>query len=344
MSFDLAGCIEIITVATTRIWPMLTQSPTPQMFYFTFVGLNPIVTSFWLMCILIAVQLFLSIATRSISWNDRAWPIIPLAHAVVYVVHPIVSSNPDAPPALDARLCIMFALVAIWSVRLTVHAVLRGVYIPGAVDYRYHWIRANVLKSNLSFLLFYVCFICFSLTLLMSLTTAPMYFAWVSRNRVHLSLTDIIASVGMLFGIFIETVADRQQQNFQAVKYNLRGHSRTEKSYPAHLRHLESDVADGFLQSGLFAHCRHPNFFAEIVIWFSFYFFSIGAGGHLLNWTLLGPSLYLLLFQGSTAVTERISASKYPKYPHYQQHVYRLLFNPFPHRQTLPQKPLPKKE
>jgi steroid 5-alpha reductase family enzyme len=39
------------------------------------------------------------------------------------------------------------------------------------------------------------------------------------------------------------------------------------------------------------------------------------------NWTLAGPMAYLALFQGSTWLTEKISARKYPEYREYQKRV-----------------------
>lgn len=323
---DLPETISTIAIASRRVLPILFQSPSLQTLYHVIIGLNPVVTSFWLMFLLIAAQVLISTFTFSISWNDRAWPIIPLIHVVLYAIHPIISANPEITVILDARLRIMVTLVFLWSMRLTAHAISRGVYAYGAVDYRYGWIQENIIRSQVIFGLFYVVIICFGMTVLLTLVTAPMYFAWVSRNRVPLSIVDAIATVAMIASIVIENVADSQQQAFQAVKASFRARSQIKKAHSEELSKLESDASDGFLQSGLFAYCRHPNFCAELATWFSFHLFSIAAGGALFNWTLLGPLLYVLLFQGSTAITERISVRKYPKYLQYQRCVPRLYF------------------
>jgi steroid 5-alpha reductase family enzyme len=66
---------------------------------------------------------------------------------------------------------------------------------------------------------------------------------------------------------------------------------------------------------------RHPNFASEQAVWISFYLFGIAASGKWLNWTLTGPFLLVMLFLGSTALTERISGSKYPGYADYKKDV-----------------------
>ena len=54
------------------------------------------------------------------------------------------------------------------------------------------------------------------------------------------------------------------------------------------------------------------------------------AGVRYVNWTLAGPLLLTALFQGSTRLTEAISARKYPAYARYQASVSMLL--PLPPR------------
>jgi steroid 5-alpha reductase family enzyme len=45
------------------------------------------------------------------------------------------------------------------------------------------------------------------------------------------------------------------------------------------------------------------------------------ASNVLYNWTAAGPVFLILLFQGSTSLTEDITAGKYPGYKDYQQKV-----------------------
>ena len=77
----------------------------------------------------------------------------------------------------------------------------------------------------------------------------------------------------------------------------------------------------GFVTTGLWKYSRHPNFAAEQAIWVLFYQWGCFASGSMYNWTAVGMIGYLLVFQGSTPLTEEISASKYPEYRLFQERV-----------------------
>lgn len=83
----------------------------------------------------------------------------------------------------------------------------------------------------------------------------------------------------------------------------------------------KQDFERGFRTSGLFAYSRHPNFFAEQTIWFTLYQWSCYATNNLYNYTGFGALSLVLLFQGSTWLTELITAGKYPEYKEYQRQV-----------------------
>ncbi len=145
--------------------------------------------------------------------------------------------------------------------------------------------------------------------------------------------------------LLLETVADQQQWNFQEKKHSLIAKKEVRRRYIqrsiyilAHFPHslaracsqaLTGDYQRGFLSSGLFFYSRHPNFFAEICLWFCYYAFSISSSGTVFNWTLTGAVLLLLLFQGSTPLTESITLSKYPAYKDYQRTTSRIIPWPF---------------
>jgi hypothetical protein len=121
-------------------------------------------------------------------------------------------------------------------------------------------------------------------------------------GNAALTWLDYAAAGTMLSLIIIETVADQQQWNFQQEK-------------------LKKNPPVGFITTGLYRfsrfdmlflfcfvfhiclHFRHPNFFSEISIWFTFYLFGVSASGwRWINWTLTGPVLLMLLFQVSVLV------------------------------------------
>lgn len=71
------------------------------------------------------------------------------------------------------------------------------------------------------------------------------------------------------------------------------------------------------------AFLMHPNYLGEQAIWVSFYLFSIAAGAGILNWSICGAVLLILLFLGSSTLGEYISKSKYPEYANYVKTVNR---------------------
>ena len=62
---------------------------------------------------------------------------------------------------------------------------------------------------------------------------------------------------------------------------------------------------------------RHPNYFAEQAIWVCFYLLSVAAGIGIVNWSVIGALLLIVLFQGSSSLAEEISGGKYPEYEQY---------------------------
>ena len=97
----------------------------------------------------------------------------------------------------------------------------------------------------------------------------------------------------------------------------------------------------GFITTGLWRVSRHPNFVCEQAIWVTLYVWACYASWDMgrtdavvewrdvarttVNWTAGGMLGYLALFQGSTPLTEWVSARKYPEYEIYRQRVGRFL-------------------
>jgi steroid 5-alpha reductase family enzyme len=140
--------------------------------------------------------------------------------------------------------------------------------------------------------------------------------AWVAIGGGPLNVLDGVATLGFLALLVLETVADEQMWRFQTEKKR-----KKEAGEP---------IAEPFLRSGLFRLSRHPNFFAEQGMWWCIYLFGVAASGAWLHWTIVGPVLLSLLFQGSTSFTEKISVRRYPSYAEYQKTTSRLL--PLPPR------------
>lgn len=248
---------------------------------------------------LAAVCWLLSVWTREVSWVDRLWSIAPPLYVAWFTL---------GADRLDPRLLSMTVLASLWGARLTYNFARKGGYRPGGEDYRWRELRRRMAPAT--FQLFNVAFICVFQNALLLLLALP---AWVALERgpAPLGWLDGVATV--LFAIFLagETVADEQQWRFQSEKQR-----RLRRGEP---------LGREFITTGLFRYSRHPNFFCEQGLWWSFYLFGVAAGAGWLNPSILGPLLLTLLFQGSTAFTESISLAKYPAYADYRRTTPRLV-------------------
>lgn len=103
--------------------------------------------------------------------------------------------------------------------------------------------------------------------------------------------------------------------DYQTAKRN---YQKTAK-IPRDCGYTQEDLNRGFITSGLWAYCRHPNFTAEQTIWFLLYQWSCYAGNVSYSWAASGSLFLIMLFQGSTWLTELITAGKYPEYKAYQK-------------------------
>src|SRR5260370_32612960 len=82
-----------------------------------------------------ALTWLLSLVTREHSWVDRLWSIIPVVYLAVFA---------SAAGFANARLDVMFGLVALWGARLTFNFARKGGYAPGGEDYRWAVLRARM--------------------------------------------------------------------------------------------------------------------------------------------------------------------------------------------------------
>lgn len=261
--------------------------------------MTPIAIAGWT-CAAVAFACWLaSVLTKEHSWVDRLWSIIPPVYVTIFAI---------GAGAFDARLALMTALAWLWGARLTFNFARKGGYAPGGEDYRW-----PVLKKKLSpvaFALLNIFFVAAFQHVLLLWISLP---AWVAQVHAGtpLSWLDFVAAALVLVFLAGETLADEQQWRFHQHK--------------AAMKARGEEPATPFLTTGLFRYSRHPNFFCEQAIWWSFYLFSVAASGEWLNLTLAGPLLLSALFQGSTSFTEEITLSRYPSYAEYQKTTSRLM-------------------
>ena len=264
--------------------------------------------------ILVSVYLVFAIlcfVVSSISKNysqvDKLWSIMP----IVYVWIVAFQSG------FEFRILVMAILVSIWGLRLSFNFARRGGYSwkfwEGDEDYRWVVLRQKKeFQSPVSWMLFNLFFISLYQMGLILLFTLPILKSLEGRTW---GVFDWVLTILMLGFIVVETIADQQQWNYQNEKKRLYDEG-TE---------LPEKFSKGFVYEGLWSVVRHPNYAAEQSIWIIFYLFSVVASGAILNWSVVGFILLILLFKGSADFSEGISFSKYPAYQDYIKKVPRFI-------------------
>ncbi len=264
-----------------------------------YTSADPLTIAIYACAFFAAACWLLSIIFREYSWVDRIWSITPALYALHFAAHAGFA---------DTRLNLMAGLTVLWGARLTYNYARKGGYAPGGEDYR--WVEVQKVVGPIGFQILNATFIAPFQNALLLLIALPAYIAY-QHAGTPLGALDVVA--GGLFVLFFigETVADEQQWKFQTDKYAKKDRGEA--------------VDAEFLTAGLFRYSRHPNFFCEQAMWWTFYLFSAAAAGVWLNWTLTGAVLLTLLFQSSTWLTEKITLRKYPAYADYQHTTSRLI-------------------
>lgn len=165
-------------------------------------------------------------------------------------------------PNVDLRGYIIFALIAIWAIRL-------GTFLFGRIQAVGHDVRfAEIKKSAPRFIVAWslqALWGCFSLAAGLAAITAI--------DKQPLGVIGILGLVVWIVGFGFEVVADRQKTHF--------------RNNPAN--------KGKFISTGLWAWSRHPNYFGEIVLWLGI---TIMALPVLSGWqylTLISPIFVFLL-------------------------------------------------
>ena len=218
-----------------------------------------------------------SFVKTNVNIVDSLWSLMFLTLALVYTLMSDTGS----------RSALILLLVSVWAIRLAVHLTHRNWNKPE--DHRYATIRANN-EPNFKFKSLYIVF-GLQATLALIIST-PLQLA--INNTLAISLLDLVALALFIIGLTFEAAADYQLQRFS---YN-------------------PDNRNKVLNTGVWRYSRHPNYFGECCIWWSFYLFALPVGGW---WTVFSPVLMtlLLLKVSGVGLMESTIKSRRPGYADY---------------------------
>jgi steroid 5-alpha reductase family enzyme len=263
-----------------------------------FLSTEPLCIAVYAAAVMAAGCWLLSVIFREYSWVDRLWSVAPALYAAWFCY----------AGGFTPRLTLMATLIALWAGRLTYNFARKGGYAKGGEDYRWEVMRSKM--GPVTWQIFNVVFVCgFQHALILGFTV-PVWMA-LQQEPSPLGAGDVVVAGAFLFFLVGETIADQQQWAFQTRK-------------KARLARGER-ITEQFVTTGLFRYSRHPNFFCEMAIWWTVYAFSITAGAPWLNVSIAGVAVLVLVFLGSTPLTESITRRKYPEYAQYQRTTSRLI-------------------
>ena len=259
----------------------------------------------WLYCFVVGEL------ARNNSQMDKLWSLLPPVYLWIMA----------AKGGMEPRLIVMAVLATLWGGRLTFNFARKGAYTlkfwAGREDYRWQVLREQkAFQPHWKWLLFNLFFISLYQNALVLAITLPGLIC-VGANA-PLGWMDLAAALLTLAFLVLETVADAQQWRFYTGRAALQAKGLA-------LADMPEPYCKGFNTTGLWRHSRHPNYLGEQGIWVCMYLFSIAAGVGVFNWSLIGALLLIVLFMGSSAFGEEISASKYPAYADYQRHTSRFI-------------------
>jgi steroid 5-alpha reductase family enzyme len=188
------------------------------------------------------------------------------------------------------RQLLVLSLVAIWGMRLSIYLFWRN-WGKGE-DFRYQEFRRNYGEHRYWWISFFQVFLLQGF--LMWLVSAPLLGAMYYQPAQSLNLFDLLAVIFWIIGFAFEAGGDYQLAKF--------------KSNPKNKGKV--------LDKGFWKYTRHPNYFGDSAVWWSFALFSIAAGSYI---PVLGTVLMtaLIIKVSGVSLLEKSLKDKKPEYQAY---------------------------
>lgn len=213
-----------------------------------------------------------SLIRQDASLVDRVWGLGFVVAAWTYA-----SASPDASP----RAWLALALVSIWGIRLSAHISWRN--WGHGEDQRYAAMRE---RRPSTFPLRSLPTVFLLQAALASVISVPLLAAIAGDGPAHLTWFDLLAGVLWGAGMVFEAGGDLQLARF--------------RSDPANRGRV--------LETGLWRYTRHPNYFGDTLVWWSFFLLALPNGAW---WTAVGPVVmtFFIVRVSGVAMTDQLMAS-----------------------------------
>jgi len=270
---------------------------------------SPLEVAFWADVAATVVIFAASRLYDNSSFYDAYWSVAPIPIAIYWAATAGATGAVDAGSAPLGRQLLVLGLVSAWGLRLSYNWA-RGWQGLSHEDWRYIDKRreAGIFYWPLSFVGLHMI-----PTLCVFAGCLPLWPA-LSQGVAPLGWLDVLAAGVTGGAIWLEATADQQLRVFRL-------------SHPA---------PGAILTTGVWAHCRHPNYLGEILFWWGLFGFGLAAGGQAAWWTGAGAVAITLLF---TLVSLRLIDSRMqqrrPDYKHRMETLPALIPRPWRARSGL---------
>jgi steroid 5-alpha reductase family enzyme len=243
--------------------------------------MNLFLQASFLIWILVTLLWIWSVLIKNVSIVDIFWGFGFVVVNTFYVFNVEV---------INPRNLLLLILVSIWGLRLTIYLAIRN--IGKGEDYRYQQFRKEYgAKRYWWFSYFQVFLLQGALILIVSL---PLLGVHLSASSGDLIWLDYLAILVWIIGFSFEAGGDYQLYQF---KKNSKNKGKV-------------------LHTGFWKFTRHPNYFGDAAVWWSYALFSIAAGGY---WQIIGAVIMTLLIikVSGVALLEKTLNTTKPKYKDY---------------------------
>jgi steroid 5-alpha reductase family enzyme len=167
---------------------------------------------------------------------------------------------------INPRNFLLLLLVSIWGLRLTIYLAIRN--IGKGEDFRYQQFRKDYGEKRYWWFSYFQVFLLQGvLILIVSLPLIGIHSNEISSDLIWL---DYIAFLVWIIGFSFEVGGDYQLYQFK-----------------------KNNKSKGkILTTGFWKYTRHPNYFGDSAVWWSYALFSIAAGSY---WEIIGAVIMTLL-------------------------------------------------
>lgn len=221
-----------------------------------------------------------SVLLKNVSIVDMFWGFGFVVSAFFYYAQ---LQNPNGLSLL------LLILVSIWGMRLSIYLGWRNIGKPE--DFRYQEFRKKYGEKRYWWISFFQTFVLQGI--LIWLISAPILGAMINQSN-QLNILHYLAILLWLIGVLFEALGDFQLLRFKKNPLN------------------KGKVLD----TGLWKYTRHPNYFGDSAVWWSYGIFCIAAGSYI---PVLGSLLMtaLIIKVSGVALLEKSLKENKPEYQEY---------------------------